>query len=43
MFEHIFFAIVYGIMGLHHDKKHGCLTAILVILILIIVIGKIAY
>lgn len=27
MFEDIFFAIVYGIMGLAHDKKYGCLTA----------------
>ena len=43
MFEHIFFAIVYGIMGLHHDKKYGCLTAIIFALVLIIVIGKIAY
>ncbi len=43
MFEHIFFAIVYGIMGLHYDKKYGCLTTIIVILVLIIIIGKIAY
>lgn len=26
MFEDIFFAIVYGIMGLVHDRKYGCLT-----------------
>lgn len=43
MFEDIFFAITYGIMGLIHDKKYGCLTAIIVIIVLIIIIGKIAY
>lgn len=30
MFEDIFFAIAYGIMGLIHDRKYGCLTAIIV-------------
>lgn len=43
MFEDIFFAIAYGIMGLINDKKYGCLTAIIVIIVLIIIIGKIAY
>ena len=43
MFEDIFFAIAYGIMGLINDNKYGCLTAIIVIIVLIIIIGKIAY
>lgn len=43
MFEDIFFAIAYGIMGLIHDRKHGCLTAIIVAVVLIIIIGKLAY
>ena len=43
MFEDIFFAIVYGIMGLAHDKKYGCLTAIVVAVVLLIVIAKLAY
>lgn len=43
MFEYIFFAIAYGIMGLNHDKKYGCLTAIVVAVVLIIIIGKLAY
>ena len=42
MFEDISFAIAYGIMGSIHDKKYGCLTAIIVV-VLIIAIGKIAY
>ena len=43
MFEHIFFAIVYGIMGLHHDGKRGCLIAIVFAVVFIIIIGKLAY
>ena len=43
MFEDIFFAIAYGILGLIHDRKYGCLTAIIVIIVLIIIVGKIAY
>lgn len=43
MFEDIFFAIAYGIMGLIHDKKYGCLSAILVFIVMVIIIGKIAY
>lgn len=43
MFEDIFFAIVYAVMGLIHDKKYGCLTAIVIAVVLIIIIGKIAY
>lgn len=43
MFEDIFFAIAYGIMGLIHDRKYGCLTAIIVAVVLIIIIGKLAY
>lgn len=43
MFEDIFFAIAYGIMGLVHEKKYGCLTAIMVAVVLIIIIGKLAY
>ncbi|WP_255884273.1 MULTISPECIES: hypothetical protein [unclassified Ruminococcus] len=43
MFEDIFFAITYGIMGLIHDRKYGCLTAIVVAVVLIIIIGKLAY
>lgn len=43
MFEDIFFAIAYGIMGLIHDRKYGCLTAIIFFIVLIIIIGKIAY
>lgn len=43
MFEQIFFAIAYGIMGLFYEKKYGCLTAIVIAVVLIIVIGKLAY
>ena len=43
MLEDIFFAIAYGIMGLIHDKKYGCLTAIVVAVVLIIIFGKLAY
>ena len=43
MFEDIFFAIAYGIMGLIHDKKYGCLTVIVIAIVLIIIIGKLAY
>lgn len=43
MFEDVFFAIAYGIMGLIHDRKYGCLTAIVVAVVLIIIIGKLAY
>ncbi len=43
MFEDIFFAIAYFIMGLFYDKKYGCLTAIIVVVVLLIVIAKIAY
>ncbi len=43
MFEDIFFAIAYGIMGLIHDRKYGCLTAIVVAVVLIVIIGKLAY
>ena len=43
MFEDIFFAIAYGIMGLIHDKKYGCLTAIVVGIVFLIVIAKIYY
>lgn len=43
MFEDIFFAIVYGIMGLVHDRKYGCLTAIVIAVVLLIVIAKLAY
>lgn len=43
MFEDIFLAIAYGIMGLVHDKEYGCLTAIMVAVVLIIIIGKLAY
>lgn len=43
MFEDIFFAIVYGIMGLVYDKKYGCLTAIVIVVVILIIIGSIAY
>lgn len=43
MFEDIFFAIVYGIMGLAYDKKYGCLTAIVIVVVALIIIGLIAY
>ena len=43
MFEDIFFAIVYGIMGLTHDKKYGGLTIIAIVVVLLIIIGKIVY
>ena len=43
MFEDIFFAIIYGITGLAYDKKYGCLTAIVIVVVLLIIIGKIAY
>ncbi|MGN1050702.1 MAG: hypothetical protein ACI4QE_00220 [Acutalibacteraceae bacterium] len=39
----IFLAIAYAIMGLFYDKKYGCLTAIAVAIVLIIIIGKLAY
>lgn len=40
MFEDIFFIISYGIMWLIHDKKYGCLTAIIVVVVLLTIIGK---
>lgn len=43
MGENIFFIIVYGIIALFQEKKYGCLTAILIAVMLIIIIGKIAY
>ncbi len=43
MFEDIFFAIAYLIMGLFHDRKYGCLTAIVIAVVILIVIAKIAY
>ncbi len=43
MLEDIFFIIAYGIMGLIHDRKYGCLTAIAVVIIVIIIIASIAY
>lgn len=43
MFEDIFFAIAYGMLGLIHDKKYGCLTALVLAVVLIIIIGKLAY
>lgn len=43
MFEDIFFAIVYLIIGLIYDKKYGCLTAIVIFVLLIIIIGNLAY
>lgn len=43
MFEDIFFAIAYGIMGLVQDKRYGCLTVIIVIIVILIVVGKIFY
>jgi len=43
MFEDIFFAIAYGIMGLIYDRKYGCLVAILIVIVAIIIIGKLAY
>ena len=43
MFEEVFFAIVYGIMGSVHDKIYRCLTAIVIAIVLIIVIGTLAY
>ena len=43
MFEDFFSAIAYGIMGLIHDRKYGCLTALVVAVVLIIIIGKLAY
>lgn len=43
MFEDIFFAIAYGIMGLIHDKKYGCLTVLIVVVVLVIIIGKLLY
>lgn len=43
MFEDIFFVIAYAIMGLHYDKKYGCLTAIVIAVVLFIIIAKLAY
>lgn len=43
MLEDIFFVIAYFIMGLIYDRKYGCLTAIAVVALLIIVIAKIVY
>lgn len=43
MLEDIFFIIVYGIIVLFEERKYGCLTAILIAVLLIIIIGKLAY
>lgn len=39
----IFFIIVYGIVELFRNRKYGCLTAIAIAILLIIIIGKAAY
>lgn len=43
MFEDIFFIIVYGIIALFQERRYGCLTAILIAVLLIVIIGKLAY
>lgn len=43
MLKDIFFVIAYSIMGLIHDKRYGCLTAIGIAIVLLILISKIAY
>lgn len=43
MFEDIFFAIAYFIMGLFYDRKYGCLTAIIIVLAVLIMIAEIVY
>lgn len=42
MGEDIFFIIVNTIIGLFHDKKYGCLTAIAVVALLLIIINEFA-